>query len=276
LGALPLVITLSERLNSQCYGPPGQRLDITALMSRHRAPSRSRHSAQQRGMPPGCCARFHAPLARVASGVFLVAAARVRRVAAHSEYRRAVRGAFLAPWFAVSLGIVIAASLSLAAPRAALSFPPAKGHCRTAGCSGPQHKTGRATSGPTAAVNRQPTSREPKSRGDASGRSVVVRYRLMMQRRGKFMAMIQISGRRPLGNWRLRFSLPDARIRSIMWGQWAAGGAGSVTVYGSPSPWPRSSPGRVRIVVSGVGAPQWPRRCAYDRVRCVFRRLGRR
>lgn len=245
-------------------------------MSRHRAPSRSRPSAQQRGMPPGCCARIHARLALAAGGFLRAAAARVRRVAAHSEYRRAVRGAFLAPWFAVSLGIVIAASLSLAAPRAALSFPPAKGHCVAAGCSNVPHKTGRAASGPTAAVNRQPTSREPASRGDAFGRSVVVRYRLLRQRRGQFMAMIQISGRRPLGNWRLRFSLPDARIRSVMWGQWAVGGAGAVTVYGSPSPWPRSSPGRVRIVISGVGVPQWPRRCAYDRIRCVFRRLSRR
>jgi hypothetical protein len=199
-------------------------------------------------------------------------------VAAHSEYLRAVRGALLAPWFAVSLGIVIAASLSLAAPRAALSFPPAKGHCGQAGCTNTQHKAGRATSGtgPTAAVNRQPTSREPKGRDDGSGRSVVVRYRLLTQRRGQFMAMIQISGRRPLGDWRLKFSLPGARIKSVMWGQWTAGGAGAVTVYGVASPWPRSSPDRVRLVISGSGTPQWPRRCAYNRVRCVFRRLGRR
>ena len=208
--------------------------------------------------------------------VLRLTVARARRAAAHPEYRRVVRGAFLAPWFAVSLGIVIAASLSLATPRAALSFPPAKGQCGRPGCSSAPHKTNRGTGGPTAAVNRQPTSRPAMGRGDGSGRSVLVRYRLMTQRRGEFMAMIQISGLATAWESGLKFALPDARIKSVMWGQWTAGGAGAVTVYGVPSPWPRSSPDRVRIVITGSGAPQWPRRCAYDGVRCVFRRLDRR
>jgi hypothetical protein len=208
--------------------------------------------------------------------ILRVTIARARRVAAHPECRRVVRGAFLAPWFAVSLGIVIAASLSLAAPRAALSFPPAKGQCGPAGCSSAPHKASRGTSGSTAAVNRQPTSRPAMGRGDGSGRSILVRYRLMTQRRGEFMAMIEISDRRPLGKWRLKFALPDARIRSVMWGQWTASGADAITVYGTPSPWPRSSPDRVRIVITGSGTPQWPKRCAYDGIRCVFRRLDRR
>jgi hypothetical protein len=90
------------------------------------------------------------------------------------------------------------------------------------------------------------------------------------------MATIQISGRRPLGNWRLTFSLPSARIESVMWAQWTVDDDGAVTVHGSPSPWPRSSPDQVRIVISGSGAPQWPRRCEYNRAPCLFRRLGHR
>ncbi|HEY3905366.1 MAG TPA: hypothetical protein VGM14_15770 [Streptosporangiaceae bacterium] len=207
--------------------------------------------------------------------VLRVTVARARRAAAHPGCRRVVRGAFLAPWFAVSLGVVIAASLSLAAPRAALSFPSAKGQCGPAGCSRAPHKASRGAGGPTAAVNRQPTSRPAMGRGDGSGRTVLVRYRLMTQRRGEFMAMIQISGRRPLGNWRLKFALPNARIKSVMWGQWTAG-AGAITVYGTPSPWPRSAPDRVRIAITGSGTPKWPRRCVYDGVRCLFRRLDRR
>jgi len=186
-----------------------------------------------------------------------------------------VRGGFLAPWFAVSLGVVIAASLSLAAPRAVLSFPPAKGHCALTGCSNAPRKPAKNTSsGPTAAVNRQAPVHGPVAEGDDS-RLVLVRYRVMTERRGQFMAMIAISSRRPLGDWRLRFLLPGASIKSVMWGQWAKDDSGAVTVYGVPSPWPRSAPDRTRIVISGTGTPQWPRRCAYNGARCAFGQLDR-
>jgi len=63
-----------------------------------------------------------------------------RQVIAQPEYRRVARGAFLSPWFAVSLGILIAASLALAEPRAALSFPPSSGsHCGQAACTSVRH-----------------------------------------------------------------------------------------------------------------------------------------
>jgi hypothetical protein len=53
-----------------------------------------------------------------------------------ADYRRAVGGAFLAPWFAVGVGMMVAASLTLADPAATLSFPSAKaGHCRLVSCS---------------------------------------------------------------------------------------------------------------------------------------------
>ncbi|HET7013834.1 MAG TPA: hypothetical protein VFI65_07985 [Streptosporangiaceae bacterium] len=200
--------------------------------------------------------------------VVRIALARGRRAVAHPEYWRVVRGAFLAPWFAVSLGIVVAASLSLATPRAALSFPP------TDGGSNAPHKPARNTSsGPTAAVNRQAPVHGPVDPEAWSGRQVLVRYRLMTQRRGQFMAMIAISSRRPLGNWRLRFLLPGASVKSIMWGQWAKDVSGAVVVYGVPAPWPRSAPSQARIVISGTGAPQWPKRCAYNGTHCAFGQL---
>src|ERR1700684_3829205 len=51
----------------------------------------------------------------------------VRQVVADPRYRKVVPGAFLSPWFAVSLGIVVAASMTLAEPHAALSFPSDRG-----------------------------------------------------------------------------------------------------------------------------------------------------
>lgn len=179
-----------------------------------------------------------------------------------------VRGAFLAPWFAVSLGIVIAAALSLATPRAALSFPPAPG-----GSTAPHKPARNPSSGSTAAVNRQaPVHRRP-DQPDWSGRRVRVRYWLLTERRGQFMAMIAISGHRPLGNWRLRFLLPGASVRSVMWGQWAKDDSGAVTVYGVPSSWPRSAPDQARIVISGTGMPRWPQHCAYNGTRCAVGQL---
>lgn len=179
-----------------------------------------------------------------------------------------VRGAFLAPWFAVSLGIVIAASLSLATPRAALTFPPAQG-----GSNAPHKPARNTSSGSTAAVNRLAPVRRSAGPPDRSGRRVRVRYWLMTERRGQFTAMIAISSRRPLGNWRLRFLLPGASIRSVMWGQWAKDESGAVTVYGVPSSWPRSAPDQARIVISGTGTPRWPRRCAYNGTRCAVGQL---
>jgi hypothetical protein len=231
-------------------------------MSRHRAPSRRRNKAQQLALSLGCCARFYVRI--------------WARATAHPEYWRVIRGAFLAPWFAVGLGIVVAASLSLTTPLTALSFPPAKGHCVSTGCGGaPRRPAKNTASGPTAAVNRQATAPEQKDQGDRSGRSVEVRYRLLTRHQGRFMAMIEISGRRPLGNWRLRFLLPGARVTSVMWGPWTTDDSGAITVSGGPSPWPRSSPDQARIVISGAGAPQWPWRCVFNRVRCVVGRLDR-
>ncbi len=255
-------------------------------MSRHRAPRRPRLNAQLRGFSLGRCACFHGRrCARLAANSWTrfapstgrglqVTLARVRRAAASPEYRRVVRGAFLAPWFAVSLGIVLAASFSLATPRAALSFPPAKGPCPLTGCVNAPPRPPRNTSGPTAAVNRQVPERGPVDEDGGPGRRVLVRYWLMTQRRGHFMAMIAISTHRPLGNWRLRFVLPGASVTSVMWGRWTKDETGAVTVSGEPSPWPRSAPDQARIVISGTGEPQWPRHCAYNGARCVMTRLG--
>ena len=186
-----------------------------------------------------------------------------------------VRGAFLAPWFAVSLGIVMAASLSLATPGAVLSFPSAKGPCALTGCSTAPHKPAKNTSsGPTAAVNRQAPEHGPAAEDDGSSRQISVRYWLMTQRRGHFVAMIAIFSHRALGNWRLRFLLPGASVTSIMWGRWTIDDSGAVRVFGVPSPWPRSAPDKARIVISGTGTPSWPRRCAYNGARCEFSQLG--
>jgi hypothetical protein len=60
------------------------------------------------------------------------------RILTHDQRRRLLHGAFLTPWFAVSLGIVIAASLSLATAHPKLYFLPVNGAQCVAGCA---HRT---------------------------------------------------------------------------------------------------------------------------------------
>src|SRR5580658_6541975 len=103
------------------------RLDITALMRHHMVLSSPGYSGRRWVVEPGRHSSLNAAAQRVAGTV----PPRLRRQLRSADYRRAVGGAFLAPWFAVSVGMMVAASLTLADPAATLSFPSAKaGHCR--------------------------------------------------------------------------------------------------------------------------------------------------
>ena len=210
------------------------------------------------------------------------------RLAAHHEYRRVIGGSFLAPWFAVSLGLVIAASLAVVEPSAALSFPPSKGSpCVPSGCANPKPDLARSGG----LVTRAPAASGPGRRhGPAidwpsAGRipvqvqryttGVRISYGLASENHGHFMAMLLITAQRPLGKWTLKFSLAGARIKVIMGGKWGFASPDSVVIAGSPSPWPRSAPNQARIVVFGTGSPRWPRACFYDSARCTFAALTR-
>jgi len=252
----------------------GHLLDITTLMPRHRTEDLPRHRAKRQGFWPGRSVRsVAAQMRRVGGGAPAAGAVRGRRArrsarsGPRAEYRRIVRGAMLTPWFAVSVGIVIATSLTLAAPHPALTFPPSKsGRCA--------HACGVVSPVPNgrrdAAKHENPLS----SRPDAAEQSAVtVEYAEQPTHKGQFMAVIVIMGRHPLKHWMLKFTLPGAQISSIWWAKWRHEGADGVIVRGSPLPWPRSGANEARIVIAGSGTPGRPSGCVFDSAPCAFRPL---
>jgi hypothetical protein len=171
----------------------------------------------------------------------------------------------LTPWFAVSVGIVIATSLTLASPHPALTFPaPKSGRC--------VHACGPVT---RQATGRNPTSKHvnplPPRPGVGRHQAVEVQYAEQPTHKGQFMALIVIIGRHALKSWTLKFSLPGADIDSIMWAKWRPDGTDGVIIRGLPLPWTRSGASEVRIVISGTGRPGAPTGCFFDSAPCRFR-----
>ncbi|HEX2323152.1 MAG TPA: hypothetical protein VHJ18_29605 [Streptosporangiaceae bacterium] len=179
-----------------------------------------------------------------------------------------MRGALMTPWFAVSVGIVIATSLTLARPHPALTFPPSKtGRCAAAACSTPSSPP----AAPSPAIKQG--SKLPAPRSDANVRlnGLKVEYQLMPGLHHGFIAVIVVESRRRLGDWELSFALPGASINHVMWAKWRHRGADGVVVTGSPLPWGESSDNQARIVIFGTGWPQRPTNCEFDGVNCTIR-----
>ena len=259
--------------------PAGQLLDITTLMPRHRLEGHPRIMAKRQGFWPERRARLDAAqiqdgpgrgsLASMAS--YTMSAAQRTRRNSRPEYGRIVRGAMLTPWFAVSVGIVIATSLTVATPHPALTFPPSQsGRCVDAGCASasPRH------SAPKPAIKHEvrlpATQQRPVSVSVRHRFGVRLEYELLPRPYGQFTAVIVIVSRRSLGRWSLKFALPGAQIKSIIWADWRREGSDGVLVSGSPLPWPRSGANEARIVVFGAGTPVGPASCFFDGGSCRF------
>lgn len=251
-------------------------------MPGHRTCGRPRRKALHQGKLPGCGAPFTVRVRRIIHslcGIF-------QKTAGHPEYVRVVRGAFLAPWFAVGLGIVFAATLSAAAPRAVLTFPSTGGgRCAVAGCgdSRPDQGKGREPE-PARPTGRQRVPQvRPEFAGTAGARighppareasRVQIKYGVLSQGHHRFMAMILITAHSRLGKWTLRLRLPGTWINSVMWGKWSFSGDGMLIITGEPLPWPRSAPDEARIVIFGTGRSRRPGGCRYDGSPCAFERL---
>jgi hypothetical protein len=184
------------------------------------------------------------------------------------EYVRMIRGALLTPWFAVSVGIVIATSLTLARPHPALTFPaPKTGRCAIAICSSPSAPP----AVPSPAIKQG--ARLPVSRSDANVRvtGVKVEYEVMSGPQHGFIAVIVVKSRRQLGDWELSFSLPGASIDHVMWAEWRHRRPDGIVVVGSPLPWGPSRDNEARIIIFGTGRPERPTRCELDGGSCTFR-----
>jgi hypothetical protein len=261
--------------------PACHLLDITTLMPRHRLEGRPRHRAKRQGFRPVRSVWLLAAGNRPARGRETAAgwasrAGRLARRGSRPEYGRIVRGAMLTPWFAVSVGIVVATSLTLATPHAALTFPaPKSGRCAQAGC----------TSASPAAKGRQPTIRQEiqlPSQSAASLRlsDVKVEFALQQGQQGRdgqgghFMAVILIVSPHALKDWTLRFVLPGAHIDTVMWASWQPDGPYGFLVSGSPLPWARSGANEARLVITGTGTPGSPTGCVFNSGRCRFRALS--
>src|SRR5262245_41459985 len=184
-----------------------------------------------------------------------------------------VRSSMFTPWFAVSIGIVIATSLTLARPHPAVTFPPIKtGRCVQAACPSPAV----APSRPSTAIKHGIELQIPGSDVNPRLARVRVEYGLLWSGHHHFTAMILITGRRALARWQLSFGLPGATIEHIMWADWRPVGQAGVVVSGSPSPWPRSrsnGDNTARIVIMGTGTPGQPTRCVFNGASCTFRAL---
>jgi len=181
-----------------------------------------------------------------------------------------MRGAMMTPWFAVSAGIVIATSLTLARPHPALSFPPSKtGRCAAAGCSSPSAPP----AAPSPAIKQGAKLPPPHIDANVSLAGLKVEYQMMPGPHHEFIAVIVVDSRRRLGDWQLSFALPGASIDHVMWAKWRHMGSDGVVVTGSPLPWGESSDNEARIVISGTGDPQRPTSCEFDGVSCTFRAM---
>jgi hypothetical protein len=184
-----------------------------------------------------------------------------------------IRGAMLTPWFAVSMGIVIATSLTLVRPHPALTFPPSKtGRCAVAGCS----QASAPPAAPTPAIKQTVKLPVPHSDADVRVAGMRVEYKLMPGPRHGFIAVIVVKSRKPLGDWALSFTLPGASIGHLMWAKWRRQGADGVVVTGSPLPWRGGSHDHeARIIVIGTGRPARPTSCVLDGASCTFRAMPR-
>lgn len=233
-------------------------------MPRHRLEERPRHRAKRQGFWPARGVRSDAAPAHAAQpGATSVDTAPLRKTISRPDYGRLIRSALLTPWFAVSVGIVVATSLTLAHPHPALTFPPSKiGHCQKAGCS----STSPRPLPPRAADKRE--ARLPPRSG------VKVEYQLFPKNKNHFMAVIVIASRKPLGRWSLGFVLPGAHIDRIIWAKWQRHGVYGVLVTGSPPLWARSGANEARLVLFGTGAPSSPTGCVFDHAVCKFGALS--
>ncbi len=208
-------------------------------------------------MPPEPAAIYSMPAAR-------------RTRTSPPEYGRILRGAMLTPWFAVSVGIVIATSLTVATPHPALTFPPSQsGRCVDAGCA----SASPPPSAPKPAIKhvvRLPATQQRPVSVSVRPAGVKLEYQLLPRPYGQFMAVIVIVSRKSLGKWSLKFTLPGAHIQSVVGADWNREGSVGVIVTGSPLPWPRSGANEARIVVLGAGSPVGPASCFFDTRNCRF------
>ncbi len=195
----------------------------------------------------------------------------------------------MTPWFAMAVGLLTAASLSLVMPGAALTFPQATSRvCATDMCPAPTVPPA-STAGaglPSGRARLAPSRVPAASSGTPTlppGPVATLHYgRLPNYAAGArdaghlFLALIVIVANARLTPWNLRFRLPGTRVTWIAGAMgWHVDGTGTVVVRGAPMQWARSDGRQAKLVIFGIGRPRWPTGCVFDNVGCRFVALTR-
>jgi hypothetical protein len=181
------------------------------------------------------------------------------------------------PWFAASTGFVIAAALWVYSPHAELNFPYAikKVPCYVQGCMNlPNGPGSLATKTPGQRLRQHKTSGAalPGGAGRSAASGLKFAFTVLSHADGQFVARITISGKHPLGSWRLFFRMPGAQIGSVLGAQWLPSPhLDRATVSAEQPRYGRQdSQNEVSFFVFGSGAVKKPVGCRYDGAACTF------
>jgi hypothetical protein len=179
---------------------------------------------------------------------------------------RRMRGLLVTPWFAAGAGFVIAAALSLNAPRTFLTYRPNNTKCASC-ASSPE-------SVPTSRPGLQVKSVNPAAIGGTGAVGPAVPIHLGPERNGVFSVTVTLPAGQARNGWRLRFALPGRSITEVLGAQWLpdaaddGGVAAMLTRDGYVSP---SDPSGVSFTVSASGPPVAPVGCVLNAQPCHFR-----
>jgi hypothetical protein len=175
-----------------------------------------------------------------------------------------MRGLLVTPWFAAGAGFVIAAALSLNAPRTFLTYrpnnTPSTSKCAT--CVAPE-------SVPTSKPGVQIRSVNPAVIGGTGAAGPAVPIHLGPERDGGFSVTFTLPAGQPRNGWRLRFTLPGRSVTRVDGAHWradAGGDGGLAAGYVSSA-----GPAPVSFTASASGSPVAPTGCELNAKPCHFR-----
>jgi len=209
---------------------------------------------------------------------------------------RSLRSLLVTPWFAAGVGVLVAATVALEAPKhAVLSYGPVDPGvlCKNLGCASaaPLRSPGSLASAKpgvqlpppaqtrTPAVTRTRTQHaqaapapaaQPAPTTDRSPQ-ITIHFAVLKHGNGNFLGVITVRSSQDLGDWSLGFTIPGARISDVWGAQWQPSASldGGIA-NGQPWPWPRPGPGMAKIVIFATGTPRSPTSCLFDGESCAF------
>jgi hypothetical protein len=182
---------------------------------------------------------------------------------------RRMRGLLVTPWFAAGAGFVIAAALSLNAPRTFLTYRPndQPNTSKCATCVAPE-------SVPTSKPGVQIRSVNPAVIGGIGAAGPVVPIHLGPEQNGVFSVTITLPAGQARTDWRVRFALPGRTVMGVLGAHWLAdasddgGVAARQAAGGYVAP---TDPAGVSFKVSVSGSPVAPVGCVLNGKPCRFR-----